>query len=137
MVKPDRTKTPVQNMNTPLNNLADAVVPDNAIAFAFATAVRILLHKESSAAARASALTEIRAQIAEWKGCVNEATSKGGGDVALLTLLRDIVLKMSVAIDGLSSGTGAGGRTVQLITPQQWCGAVSYTHLTLPTIYSV
>jgi hypothetical protein len=73
MIKPERTKTPVQNAKTPLTNIADAIVPDNAAASSFDANVRTLLHVHAVDQARVEALAQIRAQIASWENCTTFA----------------------------------------------------------------
>lgn len=73
MIKPERTKTPVQNAKTPLTNIADAIVPDNAAASSFDANVRTLLHVHAVDQARVAALAQIRAQIASWENCTTFA----------------------------------------------------------------
>ena len=97
----------LQDANTALNNLVDAIAPDNAAGFAFAQAVRNLLHASAGIADRRAAFAQLQEQLNAWARCVGQAQVGQGSDKPLAALLgrvveRSVRLSLSLSVSASS-----------------------------------
>jgi hypothetical protein len=118
MLKPDHTKTPVQNANTPLDRLADVALPDNSVANGFELAARALLHASTSPAARAVASARLLTQLMQWEDCSAKLAHGERGQLGVL--LNTVIKRIIVVTHALASGKLGSADHDVLFTEDGW-----------------
>jgi hypothetical protein len=106
VLNPARTNKAAPDATTPLNSLADAVVPGNAAVVKFDDALRSLLHAETSATDRHTAATELKQQLAAWTACADASKTPGAPSAEVANLLSKLLSHATATIKWLQTNKG-------------------------------